>query len=168
MHREGTTRSAATGTSPHRSTDAPRRKLPTKFSMRYKPLRVGGATAEAKPVLRAESGHDAVAAEQPARALPGSCVANGLRHGASAFDNAVVRPVFSAVRNRVTAPACDTIPVPVVSTDSDGYRPIELPTRKVHLDSREFGPQPTELSQVGAPFFLIDTTSHRISTKARG
>lgn len=50
------------------------------------------------------------------------------------IDGVAASPVFSAVRSRVIAPACDTIPVPVVSTDSDGYRPVDLLTRKVLLE----------------------------------
>jgi len=54
------------------------------------------------------------------RIFPGSCVANGLRHGANATVRAPPTPVFSAVRSNITAPAWDTTPVPVVSTDNDG------------------------------------------------
>jgi len=52
--------------------------------------------------------------------FPGSCVANGLRHGANATERAPPNPAFSAVRSNITAPAWDTTPVPVVSTDNDG------------------------------------------------
>ncbi len=52
--------------------------------------------------------------------FPGSCVAKGLRHGANATERAPPNPVFSAVRSNITAPAWDTTPIPVVSTDNDG------------------------------------------------
>ncbi len=54
------------------------------------------------------------------RIFPGSCVAKGLRHGANAAQRTPPNPVFSAVRSNITAPAWDTIPVPMVSTDNDG------------------------------------------------
>ncbi len=47
-------------------------------------------------------------------------MANGLRHGANATERAPPNPAFSAVRSNITAPAWDTTPVPVVSTDNDG------------------------------------------------
>lgn len=48
--------------------------------------------------------------------LPGSWRVAGLRHIDSTSDNAVVRPVFSAVRIRVIVPDCDTSVLSVVST----------------------------------------------------
>ena len=93
------------------------------------------------------------------RILPGSCVANGFRHGASAVDNALVRPVLSAARANSTAPACDTTPDPEASTDSRGYNDVDLPTRLVLRSLRYFSPQQAELSLVRAPFFMNDTVS---------
>lgn len=58
----------------------------------------------------------------------------GVRHRASAIDNAVVRPVFSAIRNNTVAPACDTTPVPEPSADNDGYGGLDLLTRLVLVD----------------------------------
>lgn len=52
--------------------------------------------------------------------LSGSCRASGFRYGASSVVNAVVRPVFSAVRSSRAAPAWDTTPVPVADADTRG------------------------------------------------
>ncbi len=70
--------------------------------------------------------------------LPGANCANGLRHGESCSDRAMVSPVTSAVRSKVTAPACDTTPVPVASTDRAGYDDVDFLTRMVLLDVGEF------------------------------
>ncbi len=67
-----------------------------------------------------QSPPNATATARSSTILPESWVAKGLRHGDSAAESPAVKPVFSAVRNNVIAPACDTTPVPVVSTDSDG------------------------------------------------
>jgi hypothetical protein len=52
--------------------------------------------------------------------FPGSWLANGLRHGASAADSAVDKPVACAARANATAPACDTTPRPVADANNDG------------------------------------------------
>src|SRR5438105_3687383 len=64
--------------------------------------------------------------------LPGSWVANGLRHRDNPLVRALSRPTFSAVRSSMVAPACDTTPEPVPSTARDGYD-VDLLTRKVLL-----------------------------------
>jgi hypothetical protein len=79
------------------------------------------------------------------RTLPGSCWASGLRHGASAADYPLVRPVLSAVRASTTAPACDTTPEPPASTENLGYH-----------DSGFFNLRQVELSLLRAPFFVYD------------
>lgn len=60
--------------------------------------------------------------------LPGSWRDNGFRQGDRATDRASVNPVFSAVRNNRTEPACDTTPVPVADADRRGYGDVDLPT----------------------------------------
>jgi len=72
-----------------------------------------------------QSPPNATATARSSRILPGSWMANGLRHGANAADNPAARPVFSAVRSNAMAPACDTTPRPVVSTDNDGYSDVD-------------------------------------------
>lgn len=52
--------------------------------------------------------------------LAGIMRGSGLRHGASGADNPLVRLYFSAVRRSKAAPACDTMPVPLASTDIRG------------------------------------------------
>lgn len=56
---------------------------------------------------------------------PGSNCANSFRHDDELRERAAVSPVTSAVRSRVTAPACDTTPVPVASTDRVEYGDVD-------------------------------------------
>lgn len=72
--------------------------------------------------------------------FPGSNCANGFRHNERCSERAVVSPVAFAVRSSVTAPACDTTPVPVASTDRVGYDDVDLLTRKTsHVAKKSSG-----------------------------
>ena len=67
-----------------------------------------------------QSPPSATAIARSTTVLPGSCTAKGFRHGANDSDNLLVNPILSAVRSSRTAPAWDTIEVPVASADNDG------------------------------------------------
>ena len=104
----------------------------------------------------------AIATARSAMILPGSWVANGLRHRPSAVDNAVVRPVFSAVRSTTVAPAYDTTPVPEPSTDNNGYRDVD------RNGAPRSGPIDTFASPIIPGQGTILHSRHEISVKARG
>lgn len=74
------------------------------------------------------------------RTLPGSCTARSLRHGVSAADIAVSRPVLRTVSTSSTAPVCETTPRPPPSTRTRGYNPIRLLTWRVLLSVQPTGP----------------------------
>jgi hypothetical protein len=100
--------------------------------------------------------------------LPGSCTAIGLRHDANAADNPRPNPTLSAVIASSTEPAWDTTRLPVASTRSSGYSPVDFRIRKVLLVLARLVPQQDLSSQVGAPFVMINTAITGISAKARG
>jgi hypothetical protein len=100
--------------------------------------------------------------------LPGSCTANGLGHGANAADRPRPRPALSAVAASTTAPAWDTTRLPVASTRSSGYSPVDFRIRKVLLVLVGLVPSARPITQVGAPFVMINTGQPRIAAKAAG
>ena len=109
----------------------------------------------------------ATATARPITIVAGSWITRGVRHRASAIDNALVRPVFSAIRNYAVDPACDTTPVPEPSADNDGYGGLDLLTRLVLVDHEIFEPSQVELSQVGT-FLRFTTRNQRDSARLEG
>lgn len=71
--------------------------------------------------------------------FPGSWTVFGCRHADNATDKARSKPILVAVSTSTTVPARDTTPLPDASTANDGYNPIALLTRKVLLNSHEYG-----------------------------
>jgi hypothetical protein len=88
-------------------------------------------SARSKPTSARQSPPIASATARSNTILPGSWLANGLRHGVNAPDKPPVSPARSAARSSTTDPACDTTPEPPASTTSRGYNDVDLPTRKV-------------------------------------